>query len=52
MKIRVYLKDSPKGFDFDNVIDTFQEGALFCVYTKSEVMKFPIMHIFKIRQID
>lgn len=51
MEIKLYLKDSASAFVFKDVIDTYQEGGLFCVFTKDKIDKFPLQFIFKISQV-
>lgn len=50
MKVEIHLNEQSQPIVVENVINTYQKGDLFCVYCKDEVYKFPINHIFRIKE--
>ena len=49
MKCTIWLKESSEPIEYNNIVNTYTKGDLFCVYVANEkVHKFPINTIFRI----
>lgn len=50
VKIRLYQTSQP--IVFQNVVNTYQKGDMYCVYLGAEnkVKKYPLIHIFEIEE--
>ena len=49
MKTLVQLTETSQPIEYDEVINTYTKGALYCIYLKNEtVHKYPITKIFRV----
>ena len=52
MKVLVHLYTQSQPVEIDEVRNTYQKGDLFCVLKLDGIAdKFPVQHIFRIREI-
>ncbi len=52
MKVLVHRLDQSQPIEIEGVRNTYQKGDLFCVMKNDGIVdKFPIIHIFRIREI-
>ena len=51
MRVEIYLKETSKRIEFDNVKNAYTKGDLYCVQTKDDwVYKYPLANIFNVRE--
>lgn len=48
MKIKIWIKDTALPRDYENVVNTYEEGSFFCIQFLKRIIKFPVVTIFKI----
>jgi hypothetical protein len=49
--VSVHLKDQSQPVTYENVINTYEKGSFYCVYTESEVVyKHPIRDIWRVKE--
>jgi len=47
--VKVQLNQTSQPIIHDNVVNTYQKGAFYCVYTQDEVVfKYPICSIWRV----
>jgi len=51
MQVEILFKDSGSYFSFKDVIAAFQEDKLFCIQMPNCIVKYPIAHIFRIKEM-
>lgn len=52
MKVEIWFQRSSQPIIYKNAKSTYQKGDLFCVEVGDERHKFPIDHLFKIKETD
>lgn len=50
IRVEVLINDTSMPKIYENVVNTFQEGNLFCVQMDKTIDKFPIASIYRIRE--
>lgn len=48
MTVRIDLKETSQALIFENVINTYTKGPLYCIYSGGLVTKIPIENIWRI----
>lgn len=49
MHVSVHLENQSQPIEFEDVVNTYQKGDMFCLYlSNGTVQKFPIMKIFRV----
>lgn len=50
MKIEVHLYTQSAPIVIENVRNAYTKGSLYCAMTKESVYKFPLEHVFRIKE--
>lgn len=50
MKIEVHLLSQSKPIVYNDIINAYTKDNLYCVYTESGVVKYPLCNIFRIKE--
>ena len=50
MKVKLYLNEMSQPIEYDNVVNTYQKGELFCIYFDTKVHKYPVRKIWRVEE--
>lgn len=55
MKVEIYLKETSQRIKFENAVNTYTKGPLYCVLVQDDettrwVYKYPVANIFNVRE--
>lgn len=48
VKVDVWFKSASEPRCYQDVKDTYQEGAFFCILLKERIYKYPVADIFRV----
>lgn len=50
MRIEVHLLETSQPVIHENVVNAYTKGPLYCVYVDGAVFKYPVDHIWRVRE--
>ena len=51
IKVWVHLKDQSQPIEYDDVVNTYEKGSFYCVYTSNELSyKHPLLDIWRVKE--